>query len=131
MAADNIPDYWDLCRWKTMNVQVSDNVFSFNPATIDGLLASGSPQCTAANLCGYNGLYAMRSLPCAALLTATRTGCSAKAAMTSSRRQLHFHPDRRQHNRRHFLPVKSELDWQQRHRQLPGWVLPGTDRSPR
>jgi hypothetical protein len=61
VAADNNPDYWDLCRWKTMNVHVSDNVFSFNPATIDGLLASGSLQCTAADLCGYNGLYAFNA----------------------------------------------------------------------
>jgi Right handed beta helix region len=53
-AAENqptdTPDYFDLCRWKTQNVTVSGNVFSFNPADI------GS-DCTAANYCGMNGLF--------------------------------------------------------------------------
>lgn len=42
-------DYYDGCRWKTQNVQVSDNVFKFDPADI--------PECTAAVLCGFNGLF--------------------------------------------------------------------------
>ncbi|HTV81082.1 MAG TPA: right-handed parallel beta-helix repeat-containing protein [Acidobacteriaceae bacterium] len=42
-------DYYDGCRWKTQNVQVSGNVFTFNPANI--------PDCTVANLCGFNGLF--------------------------------------------------------------------------
>ena len=44
------PDYFDLCRWKTQNVTVSGNVFSFNPANV------GS-NCTKANDCGFNGLF--------------------------------------------------------------------------
>jgi hypothetical protein len=55
------PDYWDLCRWKTNNVKVTANVFSFNPATIDAALPAGTAQCTAANFCGYNGLYAFNA----------------------------------------------------------------------
>ena len=47
--SDN-PDYFDLCRWKTQNVTVSGNTFDFNPAAI------GSA-CTAANDCGFNGLF--------------------------------------------------------------------------
>jgi parallel beta-helix repeat protein len=42
-------DYYDGCRWKTQNVQVSGNVFKFTPANI--------PNCTVANLCGFNGLF--------------------------------------------------------------------------
>jgi parallel beta-helix repeat protein len=42
-------DYYDGCRWKTQNVQVSGNVFTFNPENI--------PDCTVANLCGFNGLF--------------------------------------------------------------------------
>ncbi len=42
-------DYYDGCRWKTQNVQVSGNVFQFNPADIPG--------CTVASLCGFNGLF--------------------------------------------------------------------------
>ncbi len=44
------PDYFDLCRWKTQNVTVSDNDFNFNPADI-------GKACTAANYCGFNGLF--------------------------------------------------------------------------
>ena len=44
------PDYFDLCRWKTQNVTVSDNVFNFNPANIGSV-------CTVANNCGFNGLF--------------------------------------------------------------------------
>lgn len=42
-------DYYDGCRWKTQNVQVSGNVFDFNPA--------GIPGCTAAVLCGFNAIF--------------------------------------------------------------------------
>jgi Right handed beta helix region len=38
------------CRWKTQNVEVSDNTFDFTPSDI------GS-NCTPANGCGYNGLF--------------------------------------------------------------------------
>jgi len=44
------PDYYDLCRWKTQNVQVDDNVFAFNPSAV------GSA-CTAAHGCGYVGVF--------------------------------------------------------------------------
>ena len=44
------PDYYDLCRWKTQNVTVSNNSFNFNPSNI------GS-SCTTANECGYNGIF--------------------------------------------------------------------------
>jgi parallel beta-helix repeat protein len=44
------PDYFDLCRWKTQNVTVSNNVFNFNPSNI------GS-DCTVANFCGFNALF--------------------------------------------------------------------------
>ena len=44
------PDYFDLCRWKTQNVTVSGNFFSFSPANV------GS-NCTKANDCGFNGLF--------------------------------------------------------------------------
>ena len=44
------PDYFDNCRWRTMNVAVTDNTFDFTPANI------GS-DCTAANACGQNGLF--------------------------------------------------------------------------
>ncbi len=42
-------DYYDGCRWKTRNVQVSGNVFEFNAAHI--------PNCTVENLCGFNGIF--------------------------------------------------------------------------
>jgi parallel beta-helix repeat protein len=42
-------DYSDNCRWKTQNVTVSDNTFSFDPADIAG--------CTATAECGFNGLF--------------------------------------------------------------------------
>ena len=44
------PDYYDGCRWKTQNVDVTDNTFSFSPADL------GSA-CIAANGCGFNGLF--------------------------------------------------------------------------
>ena len=45
-----VPDYYDLCRWKTQNITVGGNVFDFNRAEI-------GPSCTAANGCGYMGLF--------------------------------------------------------------------------
>jgi len=50
LAESSPTDYTDTCRWKTQNVEVTDNTFSFSPAAI------GS-DCTAANFCGYNGLF--------------------------------------------------------------------------
>jgi hypothetical protein len=38
------------CRWKTQNVQVQDNVFSFKPSDI-------GPSCTPANECGFQGVF--------------------------------------------------------------------------
>ena len=42
--------YYDDCRWKTQNVSVDHNLFSFRPADI------GS-SCTSANECGLQGLF--------------------------------------------------------------------------
>ena len=42
--------YYDVCRWKTQNVSVEHNLFSFRPADI------GS-SCNAANSCGLQGLF--------------------------------------------------------------------------
>jgi len=44
------PDYYDLCRWKTQNVTVTDNTFNFNQADIPG--CDGT-----ANSCGENGMF--------------------------------------------------------------------------
>ena len=44
------PDYFDGCRWKTQNLEVTDNVFSFAQADIPGCEL-------AANSCGQNGLF--------------------------------------------------------------------------
>jgi Right handed beta helix region len=49
-APGQTPDYYDLCRWKTQNVDVDDNRFSFDPAAV------GS-DCTAARGCGYVGVF--------------------------------------------------------------------------
>ncbi|HSX00499.1 MAG TPA: right-handed parallel beta-helix repeat-containing protein [Patescibacteria group bacterium] len=46
----NNPDYFDLCRWKTQNVQVNSNTFNFNAANI------GS-SCTTATVCGENAIF--------------------------------------------------------------------------
>ena len=47
-------DYYDGCRWKTQNVQVTDNDFDFSSSYggFDG-------QCTEANTCGQNGLFSI------------------------------------------------------------------------
>jgi parallel beta helix pectate lyase-like protein len=42
--------YFGDCRWKTQNVLVSKNSFTFSPADI-------GPSCTAANFCGFNGIF--------------------------------------------------------------------------
>jgi hypothetical protein len=42
--------YYNDCRWRTQNVLVEDNVFDFNPADL------GSA-CTAANACGFQGIF--------------------------------------------------------------------------
>jgi len=44
------PDYYDLCRWKTQNVTVSDNTFNFTAADIPGCRG-------AANGCGMNAIF--------------------------------------------------------------------------
>ena len=44
------PDYFDNCRWKSQNILVTDNTINFTPSNI------GS-DCTAANGCGFVGLY--------------------------------------------------------------------------
>jgi hypothetical protein len=49
-ARSNNPDYYDLCRWKTQNVSVTDNLFRFDPATI-------GHSCTQARGCGFVGLF--------------------------------------------------------------------------
>ena len=45
------PDYYDNCRWKTQNVVVSDNTFSFNPSAVGSACESDS------TTCGLNGLF--------------------------------------------------------------------------
>jgi hypothetical protein len=42
--------YYNDCRWKTQNVLVSHNTFTFEPASI-------GPDCTPAKYCGFNGLF--------------------------------------------------------------------------
>jgi hypothetical protein len=42
--------YYSDCRWKTQNVLVSDNIFSFSRAAI-------GRDCTPANFCGVNGIF--------------------------------------------------------------------------
>jgi hypothetical protein len=44
------PDYYDLCRWKTQNVDVDDNLFRFDPTAVGA-------DCTAARNCGYVGVF--------------------------------------------------------------------------
>lgn len=45
-----IPDYYDLCRWKTKDVSVTGNTFEFDPAQI-------GTGCTAKRGCGVMGLF--------------------------------------------------------------------------
>jgi hypothetical protein len=42
--------YFNGCRWKTQNVLVSGNEFTFDPAKI-------GPDCTPAKYCGFNGIF--------------------------------------------------------------------------
>jgi hypothetical protein len=60
--------YINDCRWKTQNVSVSSNTFSFNPATVNTVFdnntgnasyisKNGSSPCTVGNTCGFNGLF--------------------------------------------------------------------------
>jgi Right handed beta helix region len=42
--------YYNDCRWKTQNVLVSHNSFTFDPARI-------GPECTPAKYCGFNGIF--------------------------------------------------------------------------
>jgi hypothetical protein len=42
--------YYSDCRWKTQNVLVSDNDFTFDPASI-------GPDCTPSRYCGFNGIF--------------------------------------------------------------------------
>jgi hypothetical protein len=46
----NRQPYYGDCRWKTQNVQVEDNLFSFKPSDI-------GPSCTPANQCGFQGVF--------------------------------------------------------------------------
>jgi hypothetical protein len=42
--------YYNDCRWKTQNVLVSRNIFTFHPARI-------GPDCTPGRYCGFNGIF--------------------------------------------------------------------------
>jgi hypothetical protein len=42
--------YYQLCRWRTQNVVVSDNTFKFNPSDIGA-------DCTVSHGCGFNGIF--------------------------------------------------------------------------
>ena len=46
----NRQPYYGDCRWKTQNVLVEDNLFSFKPSDI-------GPSCTPANECGFQGVF--------------------------------------------------------------------------
>ena len=48
--------FWD-CRWRTQNVEVTDNTFSLNPANIPGCEA-GSTSNSNGSQCGYSGTFA-------------------------------------------------------------------------
>lgn len=43
--------YVDDCRWKTQNVRVTHNMFTFNPKSV-------GEKCAPARGCGYNGIFA-------------------------------------------------------------------------
>lgn len=49
-ATVNKQPYFDDCRWKTQNILVEDNAFTFSPSAI-------GEACTVANNCGYNGVF--------------------------------------------------------------------------
>lgn len=44
------PDFFGDCRWKTQNVRVSENLFTFDPRRIGA-------SCTVSNNCGFNALF--------------------------------------------------------------------------
>lgn len=46
---NQMPDYYDNCRWKTRTVLVAHNTFSFTP--------TGIPACTVESWCGFNALF--------------------------------------------------------------------------
>ncbi|MDR2985277.1 MAG: right-handed parallel beta-helix repeat-containing protein, partial [Nocardiopsaceae bacterium] len=46
----DVPDYYDLCRWKTQNVSLTGNLFRFEPSKIGHTCAAGKG-------CGYNGVF--------------------------------------------------------------------------
>ena len=50
-------DYNSLCQWRSQNVSVNHNTFSFNPS--DGVFAGSN--CTQANNCGQSGLFSIYS----------------------------------------------------------------------
>jgi hypothetical protein len=56
-------DYYDNCRWKTQNVQVTGNTFNFTPANVGA-------SCISANLCGFMGLFSNYGT---SIYSATRT----------------------------------------------------------
>ena len=45
--------YYNDCRWKTQNVLVSGNNFTFDPRNI-------GRHCTSANYCGFNGIFSQQ-----------------------------------------------------------------------
>ncbi len=49
-------NYYDDCRWRAENVSVSHNLFAYAPADIGAA-------CTAANFCGFNGLFSAYGEP--------------------------------------------------------------------
>ena len=67
-------DYYDGCRWKAQNVEISNNTFHFTPANI--------PQCTMANLCGFMGLFSNYGS------TAPYTGAAVPTAITFAQGNL-------------------------------------------
>ena len=52
LAETSPVDYHSLCQWRTQNVTVRDNQFTFNPS--DSVYGG---QCTQANSCGQNALF--------------------------------------------------------------------------
>jgi hypothetical protein len=49
-TASGSPDYYDLCRWKTQNVQVTGNTFSLDESAVPGCKGSD-------NSCGQNAVF--------------------------------------------------------------------------
>ena len=46
----SIKPYYNDCRWKTQNIVVSQNNFTFHPASI-------GRSCTPVRYCGFNGIF--------------------------------------------------------------------------